>query len=106
MYVCDVDKVNIYDGLTYTITVSEEAVLKGSRCPRNKFWRITLKAQVTGRESLNSLYTIPTSASVLDHTERCNTNHAVRQAINNVYNLLRLELAVQYLYMAAGFPTK
>ena len=34
--VCDGDEVNIYDGWTATITVSEDAVLKGWRCPCTK----------------------------------------------------------------------
>ena len=88
MSVCDVDEVNIYDGRTATITVSEAVVLKGWRCPRTKLWSIKLRDQVTdlkvetlllngttGHESINSLYTVPTSTSVLDHIERSNTNH-------------------------------
>ena len=87
--VCDGYKFNIYNGRTATITVSEDAVLKGRRCPRTKLWRIPLRDQVmdlkmytillngpTGREQLNSLYTVPTSSSVLDHIECFNTNHA------------------------------
>ena len=31
--VCDVEEVNIYDGHTVKITVSEKAVLAGWRCP-------------------------------------------------------------------------
>ena len=73
--VCDGDEVIIYNGRTATITVSEEVVLKGWRCPQTKLWRIPLRSQVTdlnmhtlllnvptGRESLNDLYNAPTSA--------------------------------------------
>ena len=41
--ICDDAEVNIYDGRTVKITVSEEAVLKGWRCPRTCMWRIPLK---------------------------------------------------------------
>ena len=60
----------------------------------------------TGRESLNSLHTVPTSASFLDHIERFNTDHAAGESINNFYGLPILERAVRYLHTAAGFPTK
>ena len=42
--VCDGDEVNIYDGRTATITVSEEAFLKGWRYPHTILWRIPLIA--------------------------------------------------------------
>ena len=76
--VCDGYEVNIYNGCTVTITVSEDAVLKGWRCPRTKLWRIPFQAHVTdlimhtlllngptGREYLNSLYLVHTTSSVL-----------------------------------------
>ena len=40
--VCNGDEVKIYDGWTETITVSEDAVLKGWRCPRTELWQIPL----------------------------------------------------------------
>ena len=60
----------------------------------------------TGRESLNSLHTVPTFASFLDHIERFNTDHAAGEAINNFYKLPSLERSFLYLYVSAGFPTK
>ena len=36
--ICDDAEVNIYDGRTFKITVSEEAVLKGWRCPHTRMW--------------------------------------------------------------------
>ena len=117
--VCNGDDVNIYGGRTATITVSEYAVLKGWRCPCTKLWRIPLQAHVTdlsihtillnslsGQESLNSLYTVPTSASVLAHIESFNSEHAAGETINNIYEVPSLEHAVWYLHAAAGFPTK
>ena len=66
--VYDGEDANIYNGHTANTTVSEKAVLTGWRCPRTRFWRIPLQAQVTnpnlhniflnrptGQESLNSL---------------------------------------------------
>ena len=44
--ICDNEEVNIYDGRTFKIIVSEEAVLKGSRCPRTRMWRIPLQHTV------------------------------------------------------------
>ena len=44
--ICDDEEVNIYDGRTFKIIVSEEAVLKGSRCPRTRMWRIPLQHTV------------------------------------------------------------
>ena len=86
---CDGDEVNIYDGRTKEITESEDAVLKGWQCPRIKLWWILLLSQVTdlnmhtlllnaptGRDSLNSLYTFPTTASLLAHIKAFNSNHA------------------------------
>ena len=40
--ICDGEEVNIYDGRTARIQVSEEAVLKGWRCPHTNLWRIPL----------------------------------------------------------------
>ena len=82
MYVCNGEKVNIYDGRTAIITVSEAVVLKGWRCPCTKLLRIPSRAKAKdldmltllfnvpmGRESINSLYTVLMSAAVLDHIE-------------------------------------
>ena len=73
--VCDGDEVKIYDGRTAKIIVSEDTVLKGWRFPHTKLWRIPLRFKVMelhmhtnllngpkGSASLNSLYTVPTSA--------------------------------------------
>ena len=45
--ICDGDEFKIYDWRTKTITVSEDAVLKGWRFPRIKLWLIPLRSQVT-----------------------------------------------------------
>ena len=60
----------------------------------------------TGREFLNSLYTFPKTASVVSHVDAFNSNHAVGETINNVYELPIMARAVLYLHAASGFPTK
>ena len=72
--ICYDTEVNIYDGHTVKIVVSEAAVLKGWQCPRTKMWRVPLHPTVTnlnkdtlflngptGTDSLNSAYTVPSS---------------------------------------------
>ena len=44
--VYDKNEVNIYNGIKAKIIITEEAVLKGYRCPREKLWRIPLVAYV------------------------------------------------------------
>ena len=59
----------------------------------------------TGTESLNSLYTVPSSASMLEHIElfsRPNPN----EAINNVHELPSIKKAIRYLHGATGSPQK
>ena len=80
-------EVNIYDGRTVKITVSEEAVLKGWRCPRTRIWIIPLKHTVkneqtdtlilnspSGLESLNSVYSLPSSDAITTHVAACCDN--------------------------------
>ena len=72
--ICYDEEVNIYEGRTVKIIVSDEAVLKGWRCPRTRMWRIPLQHTVqneqtdtlilnspSGMESLNSVYSPPSS---------------------------------------------
>ena len=40
------NEVNIYDGSKAKIIITEEAVLKGYRCPCKKLWRIPLVKDV------------------------------------------------------------
>ena len=85
--ICDGDEVNIYDDHIAQIVVSEAAVLKGWHCPQSKLWYVPLQAHVTnlnmhtlllngptGCESINSLYTTPLSADMLDHIELFTSN--------------------------------
>ena len=45
--ICDGAEVNIYDGRTTRITISEAAVFKGWSCSTTKLWRIPLQYQIT-----------------------------------------------------------
>ena len=85
--VFDGEEVNIYDGHNAKIRVSEKAILIWRRYPRTRLWRIPLQSQVTnfnmhalllneptGQEYLNSLYTVSSSAAVLEHIELFNNN--------------------------------
>ena len=87
MSICNDAEVNIYDGRTVKITVSEEAVLKGWRCLRTRMWRIPLKHTVrneqtdtlilnipSGLESLNSVYSLPSSDAITTHVAACCNN--------------------------------
>ena len=53
--VCDGDEVNIYDGHSGIISVSEESVLKGWWFSHTKLWRIHFRSQVTDL-NMNTLY--------------------------------------------------
>ena len=100
--------------------MSEKAVLKGCFFPKSRIWRIPLQPQIsnnntdtlllngpTGTESLNTTYTIPKSAHILQHIQtNCDDLPAPDEAINNLYELPIIEPTIRYLHGAAGFPTK
>ena len=80
MSICNSNNVNIYNGCTANITVSEAAVLKGWRCPQTKLWRVPLQDNGTSTntdtllldgstpsESLNAMYVLPSAASMCQH---------------------------------------
>ena len=83
-------------------------------------WRTPLQPQIsnnktdtlllngpTGTESLNTTYTVPKSARILQHMQtNCDNRLAPDEAIKNVYELPSTELTIRYLHGAAGFPTK
>ena len=118
--ICNNEEVNIYDGQTEKIVVSEEAVLKGWFCPKARMWRVPLQPHVinnntdtlllngpTGIESLNTTHTAPNIARILQHIKTCCDNHPdPDEAINTVYELPSNEPTIRYLHGAAGFPTK
>ena len=115
----DGDEVNIYDGRTTRIRVSEKAVLKGWRCTATKLWWIPLRAQLTnvnedtlvftskdGKQSLNSLYEVPTIKHVIDHVQAIMTSDWPSESIHNVYKLPIIGPVILYLHAAVSFPTK
>ena len=62
---------------------------------------------LTGTESLNTTYTVPNSARILQHIKTCcDDRPAPGEAIKNVYELPSTEPTICYLHGAAGFPTK
>ena len=59
-----------------------------------------------GKKSINFLYTVITSTSVLDHIKHLTTDHKSGEIINTAYELPRMESVVRYLHAAVGLPTK
>ena len=116
----DKNEVNIYDARTTKINVSEDSVLKGWRCPQTGLWRIPLQDNIKnlntdtilldskdGRQSLNAMYTIPSTEKVLDRLSiLLDQRPNIKEALHNVYDLPSIEPAIRYLHAAAGFPTK
>ena len=117
--ICNDKEVNIYDGCTSRIIVSEAEVLKGWKCPRTKIWHVPLQPCVTNlnthtilldgptkTESLSSIYSVPLTTKMLSHLEFF--NHICPTAveeINNIYELPSIEPAIKYLHGAPGFHT-
>ena len=77
--VYDENEVNIYDGKKVKIIITEEAVLKGYRCPHKKLWRIPLVKDFQNEntdtiilnrkdrlQSLNTRYQVPTTEDAID----------------------------------------
>jgi len=76
--VYDEDEVNFYNKSAVKIT--EEAVIRGYRCPRTGLWRVPLQPIIInentdtllldsecGSQSLNQLYVVPTTSAVREH---------------------------------------
>ena len=78
--VCDNKEVNLYDVRAVKITVYEETVLKGCRCPSEKLWLILLvKCATTKKNTQNLLlnktsqpqsgrYVVPTTAKIRERS--------------------------------------
>ena len=60
----------------------------------------------TGHDSLNSIYTFPTTASLIAHIKAFNSNQSAGETIKNLYELPSLVCAFRYLHASTGFPTK
>jgi hypothetical protein len=88
--VLDKNELNIYDGRTTTITISEKAVLKGYRDKQSGLWRIPLKENVANENTDTLLIQRPMP----------------NEAISHVFELPSTEKTIAYYHAAAGFPTK
>ena len=88
--VLDKNELNIYDGRTTTITISEKAVLKGYRDKQSGLWRIPLKANVVNENTDTLLIQRPMP----------------NEAIAHVFELPSTEKTIAYYHAAARFPTK
>ena len=104
--ICDGNEVNIYDEKTANINVSEKSVLKGWRCPTTKLWRIPLQDSIsnantdnllldgpTVNESLNALYSVPSTTATTHHiaSSTAADRPSSLDTINNVYELPSIE---------------
>ncbi len=115
----DKQEVNFYNAMTTKIMVSEEAVLKGWRCPVTKLWRIPLVDKPdnlntdtllldhpTQLENLNKLYEVQTTQKSQLHICVLLARTDKEEYDHNVYKLPSIEQTVQYLHAAAGHPTE
>ena len=118
--VYDKNEVNIYDGRKSKTIITEEAVLKGYRCPRKKLWRIPLVKYVQNEntdtlilnskdrlQSLNTRYQVPTTSDFIDTLHfMIDGAPDTSKGIHHVYDLPSIKSAISYLHAVAGFPTK
>jgi len=65
--VLDKNELNIYDGRTTTITISEKAVLKGYRDKQSGLWRIPLKENVANENTDTLLIQRPMPNEAISH---------------------------------------
>jgi hypothetical protein len=117
--VYDDKEVNYYEKATTKIIVSEEAVLRGWRCPRDKLWRVPLTPDVRnqktdtivldhplGHASLNSMYEVASTTITRQHIAAISLLAHRREYLHNVYELPSIEPTIRYLHAAAGYPVK
>ena len=108
--VYDGKNIDVYDGRTAKILVSEAAVLQRWCCPDSKPWRTPPTADVQhdntdtflldtldGHSSLNALYHVSHIAKMRDHIEAMRVWPSTGKAINHVYKLPSVEPAIRYL---------
>jgi hypothetical protein len=115
----DDKEVNYYKKATTKISVSEDAVLQGWRCPRDKLWHVPLVPDVwnlntdtilldhpLGHLSLHAMYEVANTTLTCQHIDAIFWLAHCRKYIHNVYELPSLEPTICYLHAAAGFPPK
>ncbi len=117
--VYDDKEVNYYKKATTKIIVSEDAVLQGWQCPRNKLWRVPLVTNVCnlntdtilldyplGHLSLHVMYEVINTTLTCQHIDSISALAHCWEYLHNVYKLPSLEPTVRYLHATAGFPPK
>ena len=95
--------------------ISELEVLKGRQYTVTKLWRIPLNTNIAnpnsgtlilnskeGKQSINSLYSVPTSKTAVHHVQTLMTKH-IPESINNIYEIPSIERTIKYLHAEAGF---
>ena len=94
----DGDKVNVYDGRTARIHVSEAAVLQGWQFSCERIWRIPITSTVKkintdtlllncpdSCNSINALYIVPPVSAMLGHIDTTQDRPPPTHAINHVH---------------------
>ncbi len=97
--------------------VSEEAVLKGWRCPVTKLWRVPLVDKPdnlntdtllldhpTQLKNLNKLYEVQTTQKSQWHIRALLAHTDKKEKVHNEYELPSIKQTVRYLHAAAGHP--
>jgi hypothetical protein len=112
-------EVNYYQKTTTKIILSENAVLRGWRCPSNKLLCAPLVPDVQnlntgtillnhplGHLSLHAMYEVDNTNLTCQHINAISLLTHQREYIRNVYKLSSLEPTICFLLAAAGFPSK
>jgi hypothetical protein len=97
-------EVNYYKKATTKIIVSEDAVLQGWQCPRDKLWRVPLVPNVwnlntdtilldhpLGHSSLHAMCEVANTTLTCQHIDAISLLAQRREYIHNVYKLPSLE---------------
>jgi hypothetical protein len=115
----DDKEVDYSEKATTKIIMSEDAVLQGWQCPRNKLWHVQLVPNFfnlnidtilldhpLGHSSLHAMYEVTNMTLTHQHIDAISLLPHHREYILNVYKLPSLEPTVCYLHAATGFPPK
>jgi hypothetical protein len=103
--VYDNKEVNYYEKATTKIIVSEDAVLRGWQCPRNKLWHVPLVSNVCnlntdtilldhplGHLSPHTMYEVANTTLTCQHIDAISVLAHCWEYLHNVYKLPSLEL--------------
>ncbi len=105
--------------MTAKISIFEAAVLTRYVCPWTQLWQVPLVTTVRNEntdtlllnhshkhESLNTTYTVESTAIMRAHIDSVLSLVHNKEYIHNVYELPSIEPTIRYLQAAVGFPTK